>query len=477
MRSVYNKVIIISGADHMNQKFTEYFQDLKNKKIDVIGLGVSNTPLVRLLCAMGISVTARDRASRDKIQALADELESMGAKLVLGDDYLENLDGDVIFRTPGLRPDTPQLKSATDKGAVLTSEMEAFFEVCPCRIIAVTGSDGKTTTTTVISELLKKAGYTVHIGGNIGRPLLSDAKDIAKEDIAVLELSSFQLMGMKHSPDIAVITNISPNHLDYHKDYNEYITAKKSIFSNQGPQGVLVINADNEITRSFAGEAPGEVRMFSRLEEVSDGVYQKGGEIISSSGNGQEKILEVSDILLPGTHNIENYMAAFAAVRGLVGFDICRQVAEEFAGVEHRIELVRRLGGVSYYNDSIASSPTRTIAGLRSFSQKLILIAGGYDKKIPFDVLGPEIVEHVKLLVLTGATSSKIRESVEKAPGYTAGKPEIIEIDDFETAVRTASAKAGSGDIVILSPACASFDKFKNFAERGNTFKKIISSL
>ncbi len=461
----------------MNQKFTEYFEKLKDKKVDVIGLGVSNTPLVRLLCAMRISVTARDKASRDKIQSLADELEGMGAKLRLGDDYLEELDGDVIFRTPGVRPDTPQLKTAADRGAVITSEMEAFFEVCPCRIIAVTGSDGKTTTTTVISELLKKAGYTVHIGGNIGRPLLSDAKDMSTDDIAVLELSSFQLMGMKHSPDIAVLTNISPNHLDYHKDYNEYIMAKKSIFSNQGPRGVLVINADNEITRSFAGEAPGEVRMFSRLEKVEDGVCQNGEDMISVSGNGEEKILEVSDILLPGTHNIENYMAAFAAVRGLVSFDICKQVAKEFAGVEHRIELVRRIGGVSYYNDSIASSPTRTIAGLRSFSQKLILIAGGYDKKIPFDVLGPEIVAHVKILVLTGATSSKIRESVEKAPGYTAGKPEIIEIDDFDTAVRTASSKAASGDIVILSPACASFDKFKNFAERGNTFKKIISSL
>lgn len=451
----------------------EYMTSLKHKRVAVIGIGVSNTPLIRMLLRADIHVTACDKSSRETLGTIADELESLGANLQLGDGYLDNLDQDVIFRTPGLRPDVPALEAARARGAEITSEMEVFFKVCPCKIIAVTGSDGKTTTTTIISELLKAAGYNVYVGGNIGKPLLPDAAGMEKDDIAVLELSSFQLMTMTQSPDIAVVTNVTPNHLDVHKSMSEYIAAKENVFRFQKSEHRAVFNYDNEITRAFAETDVGKSVLFSRQEELEHGVFVRNNAIWS----GERKVLEISDILIPGVHNVENYMAAIAAVEGLVEDEIIRRVAMTFGGVEHRIELVRTLNDVRYYNDSIASSPTRTIAGLRSFKQKVILIAGGYDKKIPFDDLGPEIIEHVKVLVLTGDTAPKIREAVESVPGYSENEPKILEFGDFKRAVLAAHQEAQPGDVVILSPACASFDKFKNFMVRGEAFKKIIHEL
>ena len=453
----------------------EYIASLRGRTVAVIGIGVSNTPLLRLLLREGISVTACDRSSREKLGALAGELEAAGAKLQLGDGYLQNLSQDVIFRTPGLRPDVPELEAARAKGSTITSEMEVFFEVCPCPIIAVTGSDGKTTTTTIIAQLLRAAGHTVHVGGNIGHPLLAEAGSIRPTDWAVLELSSFQLMTMKHSPHIAVVTNLAPNHLDVHRDMAEYVAAKENIFCHQSGEDVAVFNADNDITAEQSRRAPGRARLFSRQNEVADGVFLRGEDIVCRSGGHERVIMTAGDIKIPGVHNVENYMAAIAAVDGLVPDEVIRDFAREFGGVEHRIELVRTYRGVRYYNDSIASSPSRTIAGLRSFHEKVILIAGGYDKHIPFDVLGPEIVEHVKLLVLCGATADKIRAAVENAPGYEPGKPEIRDVTPFTAAVEAARDRAQPGDVVTLSPACAAFDQFKNFAERGKFFKSIVN--
>ena len=452
----------------------EYLTSLRHKTVAVIGIGVSNTPLLRRLLAEGIAVTACDRSSREKLGPLADELEAAGATLHLGEGYLDGLTQDVIFRTPGLRPDVPQLLAAQRQGSTLTSEMEVFFQVCPCHMIAVTGSDGKTTTTTIIAELLKAAGRTVHVGGNIGQPLLCQADDMGPEDWAVLELSSFQLMTMTRSPHIAVLTNLAPNHLDVHKSYGEYIAAKENIFTHQTVRDIAVFNADNETTVRCAEKAPGRVRWFSRRKEVADGVFLRGTSIVCRGPQGERVVLDTADIKLPGVHNIENYMAAVAAVDGMVPDEAIRAFARTFGGVEHRIELVRELDGVRWYNDSIASSPTRTIAGLNSFQQKVILIAGGYDKHIPYDVLGQPICDHVKLLLLTGATAPKIRECVENIEGE---HPPIIEVENLETAVQEAAARAESGDVVIMSPASASFDRFKNFMERGKLFKALVEEL
>ena len=451
----------------MNE-FERYFEALNGKEIAVLGLGVSNRPLVRLLLEYGCQVTGCDKTPREKLDPEVLELENMGCRLSLGEGYLDGLEADVVFRTPGMHPGNPAIVKLRQQGAEITSEMEVFFEVAPCHLIAVTGSDGKTTTTTLISEMLKQAGKTVWLGGNIGTPLLPLCRQMKAEDYAVVELSSFQLMDMKRSPQRAVVTNLAPNHLDIHKDMEEYVDAKKNIFRFQGKDDLLVLNADNDITSSFTG--PGQAHFFSRKKRTNC-VFEEAGAIYRRG----EKVLETKDILIPGTHNIENYMAAIAAVDGLVDDEAIRTVAKTFGGVEHRIELVRVKDGVKFYNDSIASSPSRTIAGLRSFHEKVILIAGGYDKHIPYDVLGPEIRAHVKKLFLCGATAGKIRAAVEQAEG--GEKPEITDCGDFEAAVRAAAAAAKSGDIVLMSPASASFDQFKNFMVRGECFKKIVKEL
>jgi UDP-N-acetylmuramoylalanine--D-glutamate ligase len=391
--------------------FDKYFASLKGKKIAVLGLGVSNRPLVRLLLASGCDVTGCDRTVREKLDTEVLALEKDGCKLRLGESYLDDIDAELVFRTPGMHPGNPALERLRQAGAKITSEMEVFFEVCPCRLIAVTGSDGKTTTTTLISEMLKAEGYTVWLGGNIGTPLLPLCPQMKDTDYAVVELSSFQLMDMTRSPQRAVVTNLAPNHLDVHKDMDEYVEAKKNIFRFQTAEDLLVLNADNAITDGFVGN--GITRKFSRSGK-GDAQIENG--VICCDGR---KVLAVEDILLPGVHNIENYMTAILAVQGLVADETVRTVAKTFGGVEHRIELVRIKDGVRFYNDSIASSPSRTIAGLRSFPEKVLLIAGGYDKHIPYDVLGPEICKHVKTLYVNGATAVQIRAAVEAAPEYT----------------------------------------------------------
>ncbi len=454
----------------MNTSFSEYFASLRGKNIAVLGLGVSNQPLVKLLLEFGCQVTGCDRTPREKLDKNVLDLEKAGCQLRLGEGYLDDLQADLVFRTPGMHPGNPALTALKERGAEVTSEMEVFFRLCPCQIIAVTGSDGKTTTTTLISEMLKAAGKTVWLGGNIGTPLLPLCREMKETDFAVVELSSFQLMDMTRSPHRAVVTNLAPNHLDVHKDMAEYVEAKKNIFIHQGPEDLLILNADNAITAGFAGN--GITRFFSRAGKAAhvrleDGVIYRGGEAM----------LEAADILLPGVHNMENYMAAIGAVEGLVSVEAIRQVAKNFGGVEHRIELVRIKDGVRFYNDSIASSPTRTIAGLRSFPEEVLLIAGGYDKHIPYDVLGPEICSHVKKLYLNGATGALIRQAVEGCPEYVPGQPEIVDCGDFDTAVLAAARDARQGDVVLMSPASAAFDQFKNFMVRGARYKTLIKEL
>ena len=451
--------------------FDKYFESLRGKKIAVMGLGVSNRPLVKLLLQYGCSVTGCDRTDREKLDQEVLDLEKQGCQLRLGEHYLEDITADVVFRTPGMHPNNPALNKLRDSGAKITSEMEVFFELCPCHTIAVTGSDGKTTTTTLIAEMLKAQGYTVWLGGNIGTPLLPLCQQMKQEDYAVVELSSFQLMDMERSAQRAVITNLAPNHLDVHKDMDEYVEAKKNIYKFQTEEGLLILNADNELTKVLQGN--GKTRFFARLGKIDNGVCLDGDMILRDS----VPVLDKKSILLPGEHNVENYMTAILAVEGLVEDETIRQVAATFGGVEHRIELVRIKDGVRFYNDSIASSPSRTIAGLKSFPEKVLLIAGGYDKHIPYDVLGPEICRHVKTLFVNGATGQLIRQAVESAPEYQIGCPHIVDCENFQDAVLKSASAAKEGDVVLMSPASAAFDQFKNFMERGKTFKKLIMEL
>ena len=458
---------------------TEFFRWVKGKKIAFIGVGVTNTDCIRLFAKKGAEVSVLDRKSREQLGALADEFEQSGIRLVLGDGYLDGLTGyDAVFRAPGMYFHHPALEKARQEGAVITSEMELFFRLCPCKTYAVTGSDGKTTTTTLIAEMLKASGKKVYKGGNIGRALLPVVEEVSSDDAAVVELSSFQLISMRQSPDVAVITNVAPNHLDVHRDMQEYIDSKKNLILHQDGFSRTVLNRDNAITRDMTGLVRGELLTFSRQEAPRFGAYLRQDGMLCMRCHGAEtEILPMEQIQLPGLHNVENFLAAYSAVWGDVPVEIMARTAQEFGGVEHRMELVRELGGVKWYNDSIGTSPTRTIAGLKAFGQKIILIAGGYDKKIPYEPLAPYLCEKVSHLILMGATGPKIQQALEACPDYDGQHPALHWAESMEQAVQTADGLAGSGDIVALSPASASFDLYPNFEKRGEHFKRLVAAL
>lgn len=463
----------------MDKRIENFFKSMNGKKIAFCGIGTSNLPLIELFIKYGASVTACDRRTREQLGDSADVAQKAGAKLSLGDDYLKNLDVDIVFRTPGMRYYMDELVEMRNRGVVVTSEMEVFFDLCPCKIYAITGSDGKTTTTSIIAQMLQAQGKTVHLGGNIGKPLLPEIESIGYDDAAVVELSSFQLISMRKGPDVAVVTNLAPNHLDIHKDMQEYIDAKKNLVIHQGAFSRVVLNKDNEITNGFEPECRGRVLKFSRKSQLNNGAYLDENNNIVFADNGKKTVvMNIADIKIPGMHNVENYMAAISAVWGEVSVENIVNVAKTFAGVEHRAEFVREFEGVKYYNDSIASSPTRTALGTLSlYNFKIILIAGGYDKKIPYDGLGPVICDKVKYLILMGATAPKIKAAVLNADNYSDGNPTIIEVSNMEEAVAKAREVAKPGDLVSMSPASASFDLYKNFDQRGKHFKSIVNGL
>ena len=458
----------------MKRNFDDFKQFIKCKKIGVVGIGISNKPLIDFLLKLGARVSAFDKKSPDEIGEVARELKEKNVDLVLGEKYLNDLsDFDIIFKTPSMRIDSPAFVKAKEKGAYITSEMEEFIRYCPAKIYGVTGSDGKTTTTTLMYNILKKQGYKSWIGGNIGTPLFSEVEEITPDDRVVIELSSFQLMTMNISPEVAVITNVSPNHLDIHKDMEEYIMAKKNIFKYQSNSDLLVLNKDNELTNSITGEALGKVRQFSIKEKLNKGGYLNKDSLCIDG----DEVCKLSEIKLKGMHNVENLLAAFCALKDDVNIESMREIATTFSGVEHRCEFVREINGVKYYNDSIASSPTRTLAGLKAFEKPVILIAGGYDKKIPFDILAEEGYSKIKTLVLMGATKYKIKEAFENLELKKHVHIPIIMANSLVEAVNSARKVSCRGDVVTLSPACASFDMFANFEIRGNMFKEIVNDM
>ena len=464
-----------------NKNLEEFKTYVKGKYVAIMGMGVSNTPLIKYLMDLDANITVFDKKSEEELdKSLIEEYAIQGVKFSLGENYLKNLVGyDIIFRSPSMRPDIPELEKELDRGAILTSEIEMLIDLCPGKIIGITGSDGKTTTTTLIYKMLEAAGYHCYLGGNIGIPLFAKIDEMRSEDIIVLELSSFQMMTLKKSPQIAVVTNVSPNHLDIHKSYEEYIEAKKNIFKYQDKDGIVVLNYDNDITRDFSLEAKGEVRYFSTRVKLDDGVILDNNMIKISEDKIRKQIINVDDILLLGAHNIENACTAIAAVKDLVKPEDIVSVLTTFKGVEHRNEFVRLLNGVKWYNDSIGSSPTRTIAGLVSFKNKVILIAGGYDKHLDYTDMGRYIVDHVKTLVLLGQTKEKIKTATLQEIERRGGNIDlpIIECTSLEEAVNKAYEIASEGDTVFFSPASASFDMFKNFEERGNKYKELVHSI
>ena len=462
----------------MNNSAKAFFDSVKGKTVAFIGIGTSNLPLIKQFADKGAKVVACDRKDFESLGENGVKAKEYGAELLLGDDYLDNIKADIVFRSPGTPFYKEELVRLRENGAVLTSEMEVFFDLCPCNAIAVTGSDGKTTTTTIISEILKAAGKTVHLGGNIGKPLLPEIESVQPDDWAVVELSSFQLISMRKSPDIAVVTNLAPNHLDIHKDMQEYVDSKKNIVLHQNAFSKAVLNLDNDIANGFSDAVRGRLAKFSVKEKLYNGAYLDGAKLVYSDYGKVTEIIDYRDIKIPGMHNVENYLAAIAAVWGIADVDAIVKVAKTFGGVAHRAEFVREYRGVKYYNDSIASSPTRTALGTLSlYDEKIIIIAGGYDKHIPYEPLGPVINDKVKTLILLGDTAPKIEAAVKGADNYNESDINIINVTNMEEAVAAAVAAAVEGDIVSLSPASASFGLYKNFEERGNHFKSIVMGL
>ena len=462
-----------------NLKLKAFENNIKGKRVAIVGIGVSNIPLIDYFHDLGAKVTVFDEIDKALLDKdIIKKINDYGFDLVTGSNALHFLRGfNIIFRSPSCLPTTLQLKSEQKRGAIVTSEIEMLMNTCPCKVIGVTGSDGKTTTTTLIYEILKKAGYNCHLGGNIGVPLFTKVKDFKEDDIVILELSSFQLMDMEVSPEISVITNISPNHLDKHSSYEEYIEAKKSIFAFQDKSGKLVLNYDNDITREFAKDAEGKVVFFSSKSKLADGVIYDDGIIKESEDGVRKHILDTKEIHLRGVHNFENICAAIAATSDLVDTKTQIEAIKEFKGVEHRLEFVRELNGVKWYNDSIGTSPSRTIAGINSFDEKIVLIAGGYDKNLDYMPLAEALPNKVSKVILMGDTGPKIANAILQATKGLDFMIPMYKEYNIEKSVKRARKIAEPGEIVLFSPASASFDMFKNFAERGEKFKELVNEL
>lgn len=462
-----------------NNKLEEFNEYIKFRKVAIIGVGVSNLPLLDYMYEKKAKVTVFDEKNEEAIaKPIMDKITNYGFKFSFGKNCLEKLNGfDIIFRSPSCLPTKVELKKEETRGAIITTEIEMLMKMCPCKIIGVTGSDGKTTTTSLIHSILQKSGYHTFLGGNIGTPLFTKLPEMTAEDIVVLELSSFQLMGMEISPDIAVITNITPNHLNIHKNYEEYIEAKKNIFKYQKEDGILILNYDNEITRNCEKEANGQVVFFSSKEKLEDGFMVDNRVIKESIDRIRKHILNGEDAILRGNHNLENMATAIAATKTLVAMEDAIKAVKEFKPVEHRIEFIKEIEQVKWYNDSASSSPTRTLSGLNAFDEEIVLIAGGYDKNLDYTPIAKPIVEKVKALLLIGQTSGKIFDVVKEELENQKKNLDIYMCEDLEQTVNLAKKLAKPGNIVLFSPASASFDMFKDFADRGNQFKNLVNHI
>ena len=468
--------------EYINKKLEEFNKKLDGKQVAIIGMGVSNIPLLDYFYDKNAKVTIfNNKILSDEIMK---KINKYRYQVEIGQDNLTMLKGfDYIFRSPSALPTTPEFQREVHNGSILTSEIEQVIELAPCKIIGVTGTEGKTTTTSIIYEICKRAGYKCFLGGNIGKPIFTKISEMKPEDLVILELSSFQLMGMKESPDISVVTNMFPDHLNIHSSYEEYQNAKKEIYMHQNEDGIVVLNDDNEITKKFENEIleanPNKnIKLFSSLKKLENGYFydREDGFIKFAQGGNIQNVIYKDDIKLRGVHNYENICAALSATDTLAKKEDQLKAITEFTGVEHRLEFVRKLDGVKYYNDSIGTSPASTIAGLNSFDENIVLLAGGSDKGLDYTEIGKKIAEKVGTLILTGPTAPIIEKATLDAKTEN-NNIKIIHCENLEEAVKTARKNAKSGDVVLLSPASASFDAFKNFMERGEKFKEFVNNL
>lgn len=469
--------------EYYNKRLEEFNCFIEGKKVAIIGIGVSNVPLIDYFYEKHAKVTVFDNRNIEQIDGnIIGKMEQYHFEYFLGENNLEHLNGfDIIFRSPSCMPFTKEIAKEEKRGAIVTTEIEMVLKLTPAKTIGITGTEGKTTTTSIIYEILKQAGYNCFLGGNIGKPIFTQIKDMKPNDFVILEMSSFQLIDMDISPSVSLVTNIYPDHLNVHSSYEEYQEAKKNIFKHQNENGIVVLNHDNDITVSFAKETKGKVIFFSSKEKLQDGyIYDNSDGNIKYCEDGLRRhLIHKNEIKLRGIHNYENICAALAVTSPFVDIETAINTIKYFNGVEHRLEFVKEIDGVKYYNDSIGTSPASTIAGLNAFDENIILLAGGSDKGLNYKEVGEAIAKKVGTLILCGPTAPKIEEATNNAISNLKlnKKIEILHVNNLEEAVKLAKEKSKIGDIVLLSPASASFDAFKNFAERGEKFKEIVKKI
>jgi UDP-N-acetylmuramoylalanine--D-glutamate ligase len=462
---------------------------LADKRVVVLGLARQGTALARFLVQVGAEVTVSDMQDEAALADQLAELEGLPVRYVLGKHPLSLLDrADLLCLSGGVPVDIPPVERARRRSIPLSNDAQIFLERCPAPVIGVTGSAGKTTTTALVGEMCRAGGFRTWVGGNIGNPLIADLDKIKPEDRVVMELSSFQLELMTASPHVAAVLNITPNHLDRHKTMEAYVAAKRNIVAHQGPEDFALLSYDDANARALALDTAAHLLWFSGGTEVEEGAFrifrekdETNGELTLRLAGDDHMICRASEVQLLGRHNLLNVLAA-SALAGVAGVSVeaMRQVATTFSGVEHRLELVRELGAVRWYDDSIATAPERTLAALRSFKEPIVLLAGGRDKELPWDEFAHEAVRRVRHMVTFGEAGPMIARVVERKAGergQEGGLEGITQVDTLEEAVETAARLARPGDVVLLSPGGTSFDAFRDFAERGARFKELVQQL
>lgn len=462
-----------------NERLQEFNQYLKNRKVAILGLDISHLPLISYMNQIGAVVTVFDDRTIEELPRQSSEtLGRYQMESFIGKDNLSHLENfDIIFRLPSILPTKEELQAETNRGAIVTSEIEMFMEMCPCKMIGVTGSDGKTTTATMISEILKAGEYRCHLIDNSKGNLFNKLSEIEENDICILELSSLQLMEMNVSPDIAVVTNISQDNPKEFSDFDEYINAKRRIFREQNEQGILILNYDNEYARRFAHEAIGKVIFFSSKEKLDNGIIVDNGIIKECEDRLRKHILNTKDTLLKGLHSYENMCAALAVAKYFVPVEVSKKAICDFKGVEHSLEFVREINGVKWYNDASSSFPIRTVTSLKSFEEDVILIAGGRDQNLDYTCMAKPIVDKVSSLILIGGTSDKIFDIAKEELENQNKSIPIYVCDEFSQVVAIAHRIAKQGQSILFSPASKRFDKFDSYAEIGNRFKQLVNEI
>ncbi|MFQ6100582.1 MAG: UDP-N-acetylmuramoyl-L-alanine--D-glutamate ligase [Anaerolineae bacterium] len=460
---------------------------MNGKRVVILGLARQGTALARFLVQAGAEVTVSDLRAESTLADRLEELAGMPIRYVLGEHPLSLLDrADLLCLSAGVPVDVPIVVAAQQRSIPLSNDAQLFLERCPAPVIGITGSAGKTTTTALVGEMCRAAGLRTWVGGNIGNPLIADLDEIGPDDWVVMELSSFQLEVMTTSPHVAAVLNITPNHLDRHRTMEAYIAAKRNIVAHQKPGDFALLGYDDANARSLALDTPAHLLWFSGGAEVEEGAFRTNGELTLRVGDEDRVICRASEVRLLGRHNLLNVLAA-CVLAGMAGVPVeaMRQVTTTFTGVEHRLELVRELDGVHWYDDSIATAPERSLAALRSFEGPVVLLAGGRDKKLPWDEFADETVQRVRRLITFGEAGPMIARVVEGAREQRSREVEeqggrlegITRVETLEEAVEAAARLAQPGEVVLLSPGGTSFDAFRDFAERGDRFKELVREL